>query len=121
MEVTAPEKMRASARPSPSFFFTSRTIFGPLKDALRAAGAFEADHGALSPSARHLADDAARLLELRAAIRESRWEADPTCPWRTAPKADILRAVLAGRDGLAGCFAALERAPPRALAIGGDE
>ncbi|KAH8061374.1 hypothetical protein JL722_3989 [Aureococcus anophagefferens] len=55
---------------------------GPLKDALRAAGAFEADHGALSPSARHLADDAARLLELRAAIRESRWEADPRCPWR---------------------------------------
>ena len=94
---------------------------GPLKDALRAAGAFEADHGALSPSARHLADDAARLLELRAAIRESRWEADPRCPWRGAPKADILRAVLAGRDGLAGCFAALERAPPRALAIGGDE
>ncbi|KAH8068335.1 hypothetical protein JL721_6913 [Aureococcus anophagefferens] len=67
------------------------------------------------------ADDAARLLELRAAIRESRWEADPRCPWRGAPKADILRAVLAGRDGLAGCFAALERAPPRALAIGGDE
>ncbi|KAH8095190.1 hypothetical protein JL720_2469 [Aureococcus anophagefferens] len=104
----------------------------PLNDALaacddrerktrRAAGAFEADHGALSPSARHLADDAARLLELRAAIRESRWEADPRCPWRGAPKADILRAVLAGRDGLAGCFAALERAPPRALAIGGDE
>ncbi|KAH8092444.1 hypothetical protein JL720_5417 [Aureococcus anophagefferens] len=42
--------------------------------------AFEADHGALSPSARHLADDAARLLEparrsARAGLRE-----DPRAP-----------------------------------------